>query len=92
MSGSVIQEGYTQISNKKRVHLLLSSPTSRSLVDTFLECEKLFRAEGLIVNLSGRLNEILQVCPREEITQVHKFAVGRVLDIHDPPTVLTAPD
>jgi len=29
----------------------------------FLECQELLRAEGLVVNLGGRLNEILEVSP-----------------------------
>jgi hypothetical protein len=45
-----------------------------------LECEQLLGAEGLVVNLCGRLDEVLQVGACEEVTEVDEFAVGLVLD------------
>lgn len=85
------QEGYIR-NFEVNSHLLLRSSTRRSLVDTLLECEELFRAECLIMNLSSRFNEVLQMCPREEVTQVHKFTVIGILDIHHAPTVFTTPN
>jgi hypothetical protein len=37
----------------------------RALGYTFLKGQKLFRTERLIVDLSSRLNQILQVCPSD---------------------------
>lgn len=44
------------------------------------------------MNLGGRLNEVLQMRSREEITQVHKLAVVSVLNIHNAPTVFATAD
>jgi len=60
--------------------------TGSSLV---FESKQLFGSEGLIVNLSSGLDEILQVGPREEVAEVHKFAVVLVLYIDNTPSVLT---
>jgi hypothetical protein len=45
-----------------------------------LEGEQLLGTEGLVVDLRGRLDEVLQVCAGEEVAEVDKFAVGLVLD------------
>lgn len=44
------------------------------------------------MDLRSSLNEILQVGTSKEITEVHEFAVVRVLDIDNTPTVPAAPD
>jgi len=53
-----------------------------------LEREKLLGPECLIVDLSGGLNQVLQMSPREEIAEVDKLAVVLVLDVDDAPSVL----
>jgi len=40
------------------------------------------------VNLSSRLDEVLQVCSCEEVAEVHKFAVVGILNIYNTPAVL----
>lgn len=45
-----------------------------------LEREQLLGAEGLVVDLRGRLDEVLQVRAQEEVAQVHEFAVVLVFD------------
>lgn len=44
------------------------------------------------MDLRSCLNEILQVGTGKEIAQVHKLAVGRVLDIDHAPTIPATPD
>jgi len=44
------------------------------------------------VDLRSGLDEILQVRPREEVSQVHKLAVVGILDIDDSPAGLAATD
>ena len=44
------------------------------------------------MDLAGCLNEILQVCPSQEIPQGDEFAVGLVFDVDDTPAVLAAAD
>lgn len=45
-----------------------------------LQRQKLFRAEGFVVDLRRRLDEVLQVGAREEVAEVDKFAVVLILD------------
>jgi hypothetical protein len=45
-----------------------------------LEGKQLLGTEGLVVDLCGRLDEVLQVGAGEEVTEVDEFAVGLVLD------------
>jgi hypothetical protein len=45
-----------------------------------LECEKLFGAEALVVDLRRGFNEVLEVCSREEVAEVHEFAVVFILN------------
>lgn len=45
-----------------RRRLLSGLVGSRALCDTLLEREQLLRTECLIVDLGGRLNQVLQVC------------------------------
>lgn len=44
------------------------------------------------MDLSSRLNQVLQVGPSQEVAQVHKLAVIRVLHINDTPTVFAPTD
>jgi len=39
------------------------------------------------VDLCGRLNQVLQMCAREEVAELHEFAVSFVLDVDDAPFV-----
>lgn len=67
-------------------------PAVRLSVAVLLQCHQLLRAEGLVVDLGRRLDEVLQVCPCEEIAEEDKFAVVLVLDVDDAPAILTASD
>lgn len=55
-----------------------------------LEREKLLGAEGLVVDLRSRLDEILKVGSQEKVAQVDEFAVVLVLNVNDTPAVLAA--
>ena len=57
-----------------------------------LQGQQLLGAEGLVVGLRGRFNEILQVGAQQEIAQVDEFAVALVLDVDNAPSVLAATD
>jgi hypothetical protein len=63
-----------------------------ALLHSVLERQKLLRAEGLVVNLGSCLNQILQVGAGKEVAQVHKLAVGRVLDVDHAPAIPATPD
>lgn len=67
-------------------------PAARLSVAVLLQCHQLLRAEGLVVDLGRRLDEVLQVCPSEEVAEEDKFAVILVLDVDNAPAVLTASD
>jgi len=64
-----------------------SSALLRTLIHALLEREQLLRTEGLVVDLRGRLDEVLEMRAREEIAEVHKLAVLLVLDVDDAPAV-----
>jgi hypothetical protein len=55
-----------------------------------LEGQQLLGAEGLVVNLCGRLDKILQVSAGEEVAEVDEFAVGLVLDCEKLANVMAA--
>ena len=55
---------------------------------TLLEGQQLLGAEGLVVDLRGSLDEILQVGSEEEVSEVDEFTVVLVFDIDDTPAVL----
>ena len=57
-----------------------------------LECQQLLGAEGLVVDLGGRLDQILKVGAGQEVSQVDELAVVLVLDVDDSPPVLAAAD
>ena len=51
-----------------------------ALVRALLEGKQLLGAERLVVDLCGRLDQVLQVSAGEEVTEVDEFAVVLVLD------------
>lgn len=57
-----------------------------------LQSQKLLGPEGLVVDLGGCLNEILQVSASEKVSKGNKLAVALVLDIDDTPSILTPSD
>ena len=57
---------------------------------TLLEGQQLLGAEGLVVDLRGSLDEILQVGSEKEVSKVDEFAVVLVLDVDDTPAVLAS--
>jgi hypothetical protein len=59
-----------------------------ALAAALLQRQKLLSAEGLVVDLRGSLNQILEMGAEEEISQVNEFAVVLVLDVDDTPPVL----
>lgn len=63
-----------------------------ALCATLLQCQQLLGTEALVVVLGCRLNEILEVCPEQEVPQVDELAVILVLNVDDTPPVLTTPD
>lgn len=56
----------------------------------FLQCQQLLGTEGLIVDLAGRLDKVLQMSASEEVPQVNKFTVVLILHVDDTPAVLAA--
>lgn len=54
----------------------------------FLECKQLLGTEGLVVDLRGRLDEILEVGSQKEVSEVDEFTVVLVLNVNDTPAVL----
>jgi len=64
----------------------------RTLLYTIFKGQELLRPEGLIVDLSSRFNEVLQVGASEEVAEAHKLAVVRILNVNNTPTVPTATD
>lgn len=63
--------------------------TSRTAL---LQRQQLLGAEGLIVDLAGRLDQVLEVGAGEEVAQVDKLAMVLVLDVDHAPSVLPAAD
>ena len=51
-----------------------------ALVRALLEGKQLLGAERLVVDLCGRLDQVLQVGAGKEVTEVDEFAVVLVLD------------
>lgn len=54
----------------------------------FLQSQQLLGTEGLVVDLAGSLNQVLQVGAGQEVAQVDELAVVLVLDIDNTPAVL----
>lgn len=59
-------------------------------MNTLLKSKELLRTESFVMNLGSRLNQVLEVCPEEEVAQVHEFAVIGILNVDDSPTVLAS--
>ena len=57
-----------------------------------LQSQKLLRSEGLVVDLRGRLNQVLQVGASEEVSEGDELAMALILNIDDAPSVLTTTD
>ena len=57
-----------------------------------LQGQELLSAEGLVVDLRRRLDEILQVGAEQEVSEVDKLAVVLVLNVDDAPAVLSGWD
>jgi hypothetical protein len=57
-----------------------------------LECQKLFGAEGLVVNLRCCLNQVLEMGAGKEVSEIDEFAVVLILNIDNSPSVLTTAD
>ena len=57
-----------------------------------LECQQLLGAEGLIVDLGSRFDQVLEVGAGEEVSEIYEFAVVLILDVDDSPSVLAATD
>jgi hypothetical protein len=51
-----------------------------ALVGALLESKQLLSAEGLVVDLCGRLDQVLQVGAGEEVAEVDEFAVVLILN------------
>jgi hypothetical protein len=58
----------------------------------FLKCQQLLGAEGLVVNLGGGFNQVLEVGAGEEVSEVDEFTVVLILNIDDTPSVLATSD
>ena len=67
-------------------------PAAVALGAALLQCQQLLGTEGLVVDLGSRLDEILQVCPQQKVTQVDEFAVVLILNVDDTPSVLAPTD
>ena len=57
-----------------------------------LECQKLLGAECLVMDLRGRLNQILEVGAGKEVSEVDEFAVVLILNVDNSPSVLATTD
>ena len=88
-------QAYKRPAKKKRVwvskpkHRLLLI-RRRPLLNPFLQRKQLLRPERLIMNLRGRLDQVLQVRPSQKVAQVHKLAVSLVFHVHHTPPVLSS--
>ncbi len=67
-------------------------PAAVALRATLLQGQKLLSTEGFVVDLRGGLDQILEMGPEKEVSEVDKFAVVLVLDVNHTPAVLAATD
>jgi len=79
--------------------LAISGRTDRSAAcvsaaccTAFLQGKKLLGSEGLVVDLRGSLDQILEMGSGEEISKVNEFAVILILDVNNTPSVLASSD
>lgn len=56
------------------------------------QSQQLLRPEGLVMDLTRCLNQVLQMRPRQEVPQAYKLAMVLVLHVDDAPTVLATAD
>lgn len=57
-----------------------------------LQSQKLLRPEGLIMDLRGSLDKILQMGSGEEVSKGYELAMALILNIDNAPSVLAASD
>jgi hypothetical protein len=58
----------------------------------FLQSEKLLSTESFIMDLAGRLNEVLEVSPGKEVAQINELAVVLIFDVDYTPAILPTTD
>lgn len=56
----------------------------------FLQSQKLFGTESLVMDLASRFNQVLQVSASQEVPQVDEFAVVLIFDVDNTPAILSA--
>ena len=66
--------------------------TTTHLRAALLQCQQLLGAEGLVVDLRCRLDQVLEMGAGEEVAEVDEFAVALVFDVDGAPAVLAAAD
>jgi len=57
-----------------------------------LERKQLLGPEALVVQLAGRLDQVLEMRPGQEVPEVDEFAVVLILDVDHTPAVLATPN
>lgn len=67
-----------------------SAATLVDLGGALLEGKELLGAEGLVVDLRGRVDQVLEMGAGEEVAEVDEFAVLLVFDVDCSPAVLAA--
>ena len=60
------------------------------LCGALLECKELLGTERFVVDLGGRLNQVLKMGAGEKVSQVDKFAVLVIFDVDGAPAVLAS--
>jgi hypothetical protein len=68
------------------------SAASTTVSTALLQGQQLLGTEGLVMDLRGGLDKVLEVGSEKEVSQVDKFAMSLVLDVDDSPSVLAAAD
>ena len=53
-----------------------------------LQCQQLLSTEGLVMDLTGSFDKILEVGTGQEVSQIDELAVSIVFDVDHSPTVL----
>jgi hypothetical protein len=57
-----------------------------------LQGKQLLGTEGLVMDLRGGLDKVLEVRSEKEVSEVDKFAVSLILNVDNSPSVLAASD
>jgi hypothetical protein len=68
------------------------SAASPTVSTALLQGQQLLGTEGLVMDLRGGLDKVLEVRSEKEVSEVDKFAVSLVLNVDDSPSVLAAAD